>query len=666
MNWKKVLIVFKKEIIDTLRDKRTLMVMILVPILLYPMLFATMGQIMTTGAKKLEGQKSVIALNDSVPSQLVRMIRRTDQFEIQDSEDPLEALKSKSIQGFLTLHSADTMEYRIYFDGAIDKSRLCSDRLSEVLRDYKRKVQEAILIQKKLDLTVIEPFRIRKENIAPPSRMGGMLLGSMLPMLLIVTMMLGAMYPAIDLTAGEKERGTLETILTVPVDRTALLFGKFFTVTMTAFITGLLNLASMILVYISGLVQMGEIGKHLEFGITLPGLLILLVSLIPFALFVSAAILSVCLFARSFKEAQNFVTPVYLLLMFPSFISFMPGVELNRSLALIPVINISLLFREVFLSHYPVELISLTFLANTVIAILFITMVVKLFNAESVLFGEGSIQFTLNRDRIKRASAFDTGSALLIFAGIMLLLFYIGSTVQLKSITTGLLITEWGLIFLPVMLSISYFKIDLKQSLQLKWPAWMIWPGTLLAGVGAFGFMIWISWIQMRIFPEYEELIKSMQDILNISVLQVHPAIGLFIFALSPAICEETLFRGVLLSAFKKRMPGWMSVLAVGCLFGLFHVHLYRLLPTALLGILFSYIVYRSGSLWPAVLAHFVNNGIVFLIVNYPVLLEKLPWLSEDASPAPLPTLVLSGSFVMGIMLIEMGKKSVEPGRIRR
>jgi sodium transport system permease protein len=666
MNWKKVLIVFKKEIIDTLRDKRTLMVMILVPILLYPMLFATMGQIMTTGAKKLEGQKSVITLNDSIPPQLVRMIRLTDQFEIQDSEDPLEALKSKSIQGFLTLHSADTVEYRIYFDGAIDKSRLCSDRLSEVLREYRRKVQETILIQKKLDLTVIEPFRIRKENIAPPSRMGGMLLGSMLPMLLIVTMMLGAMYPAIDLTAGEKERGTLETILTVPVDRTALLFGKFFTVTMTAFITGLLNLASMMLVYISGLVQMGEIGKHLEFGITLPGLLILLVSLIPFALFVSAAILSVCLFARSFKEAQNFVTPVYLLLMFPSFISFMPGVELNRSLALIPVINISLLFREVFLSHYPLELISLTFLANTVIAILFITTVVKLFNAESVLFGEGSIQFTLNRERIKRASVFDTGSSLLIFAGIMLLLFYIGSTVQLKSITTGLLITEWGLIFLPVMLSISYFKIDLKQCLQLKWPGWMFWPGTLLAGVGAFGFMIWISWIQMRIFPEYEELIKSMQDILNISVLHVHPAIGLFIFALSPAICEETLFRGVLLSAFKKRMPGWMSVLAVGCLFGLFHVHLYRLLPTALLGILFSYIVYRSGSLWPAVLAHFVNNGIVFLIVNYPALLEKLPWLSEDASPAPLPTVVLSGSFIMGIMLIEMGKKSEEAGRIRR
>ena len=194
----------------------------------------------------------------------------------------------------------------------------------------------------------------------------------------------------------------------------------------------------------------------------------------------------------------------------------------------------------------------------------------------------------------------------------------------------------------------------------------MFWPGTLLAGVGAFGFMIWISWIQMRIFPEYEELIKSMQDILNISVLHVHPAIGLFIFALSPAICEETLFRGVLLSAFKKRMPGWMSVLAVGCLFGLFHVHLYRLLPTALLGILFSYIVYRSGSLWPAVLAHFVNNGIVFLIVNYPALLEKLPWLSEDASPAPLPTVVLSGSFIMGIMLIEMGKKSEEAGRIRR
>ena len=658
MNWKKVLIVYRKEIIDTLRDKRTLLVMILVPILLYPMLFTTMGQIMTAGTKKMEGQKSVIALNDSLPAQLTGMIRETGQFEFRDAEDPLGALKSKTIQGFLTVHAGDTLEYRIYFDGALDKSRFCMDRLSEVLAAYRTQVQKAILIRKKLDLSVLEPFQVRKENIAPPGRMGGMLLGSMLPMLLIITMMLGAMYPAIDLTAGEKERGTLETILTIPVKRTELIFGKFFTVTTTAFITGLLNLTSMMLVYTSGLVQMGEFSEHFEFGITLEGLLLLLISLIPFALFVSAAILSVCLFARSFKEAQNFATPVYLLVMFPSFISFMPGVELNRSLSLIPVINISLLFREVFLSHYPVELISLTFLANTVVAILFITVVVKLFNAESILFGESGFQFSLNRARIRRAPVFDTGSALLVFTGIMLLLFYIGSAVQLKSITTGLLITEWGLIFLPVMSCISYFKIDVKKSLQLSRPRWMTWPGTLMAGVGAFGLMIWISWIQMKIFPGYEELVKSIQDILNISVSHVHPAIGLFIFALSPAICEETLFRGVLLSSFKNKMPGWMAVLAVGCLFGVFHVHLYRLLPTAMLGVLFSYIVYRSGSIWPAVLAHFLNNGIVFVIVNYPVLLEKLPWLSEDASPALIPTLVLGALFIMGIILIEMGKKS--------
>ena len=101
----------------------------------------------------------------------------------------------------------------------------------------------------------------------------------------------------------------------------------------------------------------------LEFGITPSGLIWLIISLIPFALFISAAIISVCLFARSFKEAQNFVTPVYLLIMFPSFIAFMPGVELNRTLAMIPVVNISLLFREIFLSNYPLELISLTFIS---------------------------------------------------------------------------------------------------------------------------------------------------------------------------------------------------------------------------------------------------------------------------------------------------------------
>ena len=655
MNWKKILIVYRKELVDTLRDKRTVMMMIMVPILLYPILFMTMGQLMTVGTRNLESQKSTIALGDSLPPVLVDSINASEQFEILEVDDPLEQLKTENLHGYLEQEwSGDTLSYIVYFDAAIDKSRLCEDRLTAVLHEYRRLEQERLLIRRAVDVSVLDPFRIERDNVAPPSRMGGMLLGSIIPMLLIITMVLGAMYPAIDLTAGEKERGTLETILTIPVQRIELLLGKFFTVTTTALTTGLLNLASMMLVYTSGMVQMGELNEHLEFGITAGGLGWLVVSLIPFALFVSAAILSVCLFARSFKEAQNYVTPVHLLVMFPSFIAFMPGIELNRTLAMIPVANLSLLFREIFLGNYPLELISLAFITNTFVAMLFIGIVVKLFHAENILFGENQpFQLSFKRSRIQPAQQFQPSNALLLFALVMLLLFYIGSYVQMKSIISGLLITEWLLIALPVLFFIWFFKVNWKQTLHIKPVHWTVLLGTILTGIGSFGLMLWVSRLQMEFFPEYEELVESLEKILNVSTTTLHPLLGLFVFAFTPAVCEEILFRGVLLSSLKKHMPAWMVIVFVGFLFGVFHVHLYRIIPTAMLGILFTFIVFRTRSIWPAMLAHFMNNAVVFVLVNTPAAVERFPWLTGDSWPTMAATLVMLALMTAGIGLIE-------------
>jgi len=380
MQLKKVVTVYKKEIKDTLRDRRTLMMMVLVPILLYPVLFAVVGQIMAVGTQQLEKEKSVIAYIPEMPIGLDSLLVANSELEVLVSPYPAEDLQNRAIQAYLEQKSSETGDsLLIYFDAAVDRSRLAKDRLNALVEDYQRQLQVARLQEAGVALDLLEPLKIRAINMAPPAKMGGMLFGSIIPTLLIVTLVLGAMYPAIDLTAGEKERGTLETILTVPVQRLELLLGKYLTVTTIALITGILNLLSMSLAYSLGFIQLGIMSGKLEFAFSPPVFLLLLLLIIPLALFLSAAVLSVAIFARSFKDAQNLVTPLYILLMFPALIATAPGIELKGILVFIPILNVSLLFKEILLNNYSAELIFSVLISNSIFAGLTIIIFSKLF-----------------------------------------------------------------------------------------------------------------------------------------------------------------------------------------------------------------------------------------------------------------------------------------------
>ncbi len=469
MKFNKILTIYKKEIKDTLRDRRTLMAMVLVPIILYPALFSVMGQIMAIGSQKLESERSAIAYIHEIPHELDSLLQKEDKLEVAVTSDPASDLQNGNIHAYMEIkHFSITDSLFIYYDGAIDRSRLARERLENVVQIYKRNIQESSLQEAGIDLAVLDPFDMRKVNIAPPARMGGMILGSIIPLLLIVTLMMGAMYPAIDLTAGEKERGTLETILTVPVKRLELLLGKFFTVSTVAFITGFLNLFSMTLAYSLGFIQLGVLSGKLEFIFSPITLFIVFLLIIPLSLFISAIMLSVSLFARSFKDAQNLITPLYILLIIPAFFAMTPGIELTNFLALIPILNITLLFKEIMLQNFSTELIFTVFLSNTVYAFIAILIFSKLFNAEQILFAEGKgLQFSFRHSEIKPTEVFQPVNTLLILAFILILLFYIGSIIQLKFEHWGILITEWGLLFLPVILAVWYNKVDFKKALNL-------------------------------------------------------------------------------------------------------------------------------------------------------------------------------------------------------
>lgn len=658
MNMRKIFIVFRKEIIDTLRDKKTIMVMVLLPILIYPALFITISQIFTVGTQKLETEESIVHLTIHIPVQLVNRIEQEEKIIIVNEVNYLEALKEKKIHAILEYKEEKQRgNFIVYFDGAVDRSRLARNRMEAILTDYKRFTQEQLLEQQMIDVVLLDPFFIQYENTASASRMGGVFLGSIIPMILIVTMVLGAMYPAIDLTAGEKERGTLETILTLPVKRLELLFGKYFTVVATALLTGILNLLSMILVYTSGLIQTNQLSGEVDFSVTFKGILFLFLSIIPFALLISAVILSVCLFARSFKEAQNYVTPVYLMIMFPSFVAFSPGIELTGLLAMVPVVNLTLLFKEIFLNNFQTDLIFLVFISNSFLAILCISLVSKLFHAESILFTEGNVwQLTLKRSEIKPSNRFEVSTSLMIFSIIMLFLFYLGSYLQMRYRVMGVFLTEWILIFIPVICAIWFFKVDLKQTLNLSRFSVSGFIGSIIFIFGALIVTTVIGHFQIKIFPESVEVSESIEKLLNINTQNLHPFWGYLVFALSPAICEEVLFRGIILSSLKDKISPSLCIMIVGFLFGVFHMHIFRMFPTALLGIALTFIVYHTGSIYLSMIAHFFNNGFALTLVNFPSIRKSFGWLAGEEEISVVYPFIGIGCLVLGLGFLFLPK----------
>lgn len=652
MSARKILAVFRKEVLDSLRDRRTLFMMVLLPILLYPLLFIFVTQIQSAGLARLQQERSRVSAKGSLPEGLESLLLGDTSLVFCPSPDPAGDLAGRNIWAWLEWRNRGDSAV-IYYDGAKEKSRLALSRLREALGLYRSGLQRRDLARAGLDTLLLEPFALRAENTAPPSRMGGMVLGILLPILLIVTMMMGAMYPAMDLTAGEKERGTMETILAAPVDKRDLFLGKFFTVTVIALITGALNLVSIMMTFSAGLVQLGAATGRMEFSLSPLSLALIFLSLLPLALFISAVLITVSLFARSFKDAQNLVTPVYLLLFLPTQIALMPGIQLNRLLALVPVANVTLLFKEILLNEYSWEMLLLVFFTNSALAFLAVMLSARLFGSEEVLLAEGKgWHLAFRRSQMAPSQTLPPSGALVLFALAMLLLFYAGGFLQIKFRYWGVLATLWGLILAPALLAAWYAKLDFRKAFHLAPFRPMSLAGTVVLCLGAAGLAAWVGALQTKLFPESLKMLEGLKDYLDLQKSGIGLLPGLFVLALSPGVCEEMLFRGVLLSSFKRKLPAWAAVSLVALLFAVIHLNLFRLVPTFLLGLYLTFIVYRTGSIYLSMLAHALNNGLALVLIYYPSLSARLPWLAGEAPFPALALLIFIALAAAGLTLI--------------
>ena len=369
--------IFKKELIDVLRDRRTLMFMVVIPILITPLLIIGSIKFQEYQNKKSEEKILKIAyINESEDSLAKELL--SDQKGVKIIEgvpiDSIESyIKSDSLQGGLYLGKGflkkiktnSSGDVKIYYKSS-DLMSKSKKRIQAALDIYKEKIIAERLTQLNVDGQILEPINITNIDMATAKETLGKAVGGFIPYVLVMFIFLGAMYPAIDLGAGEKERGSLETLLSSPATKFEITMGKLLVVSLTGIVSGLVSVLgiSSSLFFIDKIpVQIQETILELINPFMIFSIIILM---IPIAIFFASMLLSISFYARSFKEAQSLMGPLNMVIIVPLFLSLGPGMEMDHATALMPLINVGLLTKEILAGS--VELI---YFIETLFSLLF-------------------------------------------------------------------------------------------------------------------------------------------------------------------------------------------------------------------------------------------------------------------------------------------------------
>lgn len=638
MNYARLRTLYKKEILDVIRDKKTIFTMIVLPVILYPLIFLVAMQIVSFIAETQKEQNYLIAYQnvaDEDRNALNEWIEGEEDglsYSIKEveSDAPEQDLEEENIDAYITTKvTKSQVIYEIHYLSAVTDSSSVSDLLEEEIDALAKHRAEKNAREAGLDVEkTLYPVKSSFKDSSSSESSIGSILGSIIPFLMITSILMGSMYPAIDTTAGEKERGTLETLLTLPVGNMELIMSKFLSVATITVVSVFINVLSMggIALYLyATVISLSEQAGEFHAGTFVPAILISIVCVIAFALFMSAVVMCICAFAKSFKEANNYITPLTLVVMLVAYVGFIPNIELTKVTALVPVANICLLMKDLLVFKYNFNLILIVLLSNIIYAFISVWVLSKIYNSESILFGESmsGIKLFERRKNIKKGSLPSVSESLLVLIAALLLMVYVGGLSALKNPVMGVVIPQIFIGLLPILACI-YIKADMKKVFHIQMPNIRHLLGAFLLWLGTGSGVLLLSNLLSMIFPNDSQVLNDEY----MAILEGIPfAGGLFLMAFLPAVCEEVMFRGYILTAMKQKMTLWGAIVLVSLLFGMSHLSLIKLLPTMLLGIALAYAVEQSGSIVSSALMHFLNNGLSVFVLYYGA---EIAWMNDE------------------------------------
>jgi sodium transport system permease protein len=673
MNWSNVKLILHREVRDQLRDRRTLFMIAVLPLLLYPLLGMSMFQVMQFVS---EHPTHVLIIGAEELPDSPRLIdgHQFDQawFSSADRAGLLELAFPERDPASGTAHSEDSKllagaraaveraEYEavvyfppdfgkrlrqfreslaqrlktdagqnsepsvpspeIYYNTAKEKSQITFVRVSTVLSRWTDEIGKRNLAESHLPESAAHPFGLTEHDVAVElGHRDAAIWSKVLPFLLLIWALTGAFYPAIDLCAGEKERGTLETLLSSPAERGEIVWGKLLTVMLFSMVTSLLNLLS---VGVTGTFVVGALPHELKHIGAPPPLtpLWLGLALVPMSALFSALCLALASFARSSKEGQYYLMPMLMVTMPLVILPMAPGVELNLGNSLIPITGVVLLLRALLEGNLAQ---ALPFVPSVVVVTLGCCLwatrwAVDQFNSESVLFRE-SERFDLNlwfkhlmRDRGDTPSP---AAGLLCGLLILMIFFFMGLTLKIqpssdfKPLAQLILVTQLAMVASPALLMTIMLTRSPRRTLLLRLPKLWTLPAAFLLAVALHPAVIVLGEVVQRLYPMSDSMRQAMQLHLEAPLWQI-----VAVFALTPAVCEELAFRGFMLSGLRHLGHKWQAILISSIFFGVTHQVFHQSIITCVLGLVLGYLAVQTGSLLTCIIFHFTSNSMQFVI----------------------------------------------------
>ncbi|MDE6844631.1 MAG: ABC transporter permease [Lachnospiraceae bacterium] len=663
MNTKIIRTLVKKEMLDVFRDKKTVLMMLVVPIVLYPLIFIGAMQLMAFISSSMEDENYRIAVEADDEGAFIHKLSEFQQEEDETEEGGLSTEAAAKQDGVetseqsykITVIDADSisdyetalneeeidayvlgqiqdgkMQYEVYYLSSVTNSSYAANLVMDVFDELKEDMTRQLITDEGMDVrAILEPIHYEKQDTASSEQSLGSIMGSILPFMLIVSLLMGTMYPAIDTTAGERERGTLETILTLPVTNRQLIISKFITVAVIGMVSALLNILSMgaIALYMYKIADLQTDVASFDLAKFIPAILVCILAVFAFSLFISAVTMCVTSFAKSYKEANNYITPLMLVVMFVGYAGFIPNLELTQTMSMIPVANICLLIKNMMAFKVDYGAIAVVLLSNVAYAVIAILFLSKIYDSEAILFSDtkAGLQLFEKRSNMKKGGLPTVSDVWFVVAVTMLLMLYVGSLLQVRFGLAGVFGTQMIILFVPLFL-VVYTKRDFRQTYGFAKAKLTDYLGGGLIAVGMFLLNIVIATGLMEIFPESAANVETTFS----GILGDNAMAALFVIAVTPAICEEMLFRGVILNSLKAKYRIFSAVAITAALFGIYHMSLVKFIPTGLLGLVFCIAAWRTGSIYPAMVMHFINNAVSVAITYYPEQLERvLPILTK-------------------------------------